>query len=113
MVDQNKLINRAKIRTEADRLTISSMMYFVSDAAVFSVRDLVSQQASLQMAWLEGEAFMMKLLADLPGGVSITKVLKKDDKKVMLFLLSDNSIVAVSTEDPVGHQPQIIRPNVR
>ena len=113
MVDQNRLMNRVKHRTEADRLTISSMMYFVAEAAVFAVRDLVSQQASLQMAWLEGEALMMKPLADLPGGISIAKVLKKEDKNAMLFVLSDNSIVVVSAEDPVGRPHQMIRPQTK
>ncbi|HSW65075.1 MAG TPA: hypothetical protein VLH56_17450 [Dissulfurispiraceae bacterium] len=110
MVDQNKLMNRIKHKTEADRLTISSMMYFVAEAAVFAVKDLASQHASLHMAWLEGAALMMKPLADLPGSITIAKVLKKEDKDAMLFVLSDNSIIVVSAVDPVGRLHQMIRP---
>jgi hypothetical protein len=69
----------------------------------------VSQQESLQMAWLEGEALQQKKLADLPSGITIQKVLKKEDKDAMLFVLTDNSIVVVSASDPVTRPVQIIR----
>ncbi|NLI29733.1 MAG: hypothetical protein GX423_06605 [Nitrospiraceae bacterium] len=113
MVDQKKLMNRVKLKTEKDRMTISSMMYFVGPATVFAAKDLVSLQESLQMAWLEGEALQQKELAPIPAGISIQKVLRKDDKDAMLFVLSDNTIVVVSASDPVSRPPQIIKPPVK
>lgn len=110
MADQNKLMNRIKLKTEKDRMTISSMMYFVGPATVFAAKDLVTQQESLQMAWLEGEALHQRQLADLAAGITIQKVLKKDDKDAMLFVMTDNSIVVVSASDPVVRPVQIIRP---
>ena len=109
MIDQNKLMNRIKIKTEADRMTISSMLYFVRETAVYAVKDLVTQQSSLQMAWLDGESLTTKQLADLPAGVSIAKVLKKEDKDAMLFVLSDNSLVVISASEPSARPPQVIR----
>jgi hypothetical protein len=109
MIDQNKLMNRIKMKTEVDRATISSMIYFVKETAVFAVKDLVTGQSGLQMAWLDGEALTMKQLADLPAGVSITKVLKKEDKDAMLFVLSDNSLVVISASEPALRPPQVIR----
>ncbi|HMK44023.1 MAG TPA: hypothetical protein VK445_07795 [Dissulfurispiraceae bacterium] len=113
MADQKKLMNKVKLKAEADKLTIASMMYFVADAVVFSTRDLVSQQMLLQMAWLSGETLLMKELLSFTSGVDISRVLKKVDKDAMLFVLTDNVIVVVSASDPVGREPQIIRPQGR
>jgi len=109
MADQKKLMNRVKLKAEKDRMTISSMMYFVAHSTVFAVKDLVSLQESLQMAWLEGEALQQKELAPILAGVSIQKVLRKDDKDAMLFVMSDNTIVVISASDPVSRPPQIIK----
>jgi hypothetical protein len=111
MIDQNKLMNRIKLKTERDHETISSMMYFVGPCAVFALKNLVSQQESLQMAWLEGETLQQKELIAIQPGISIQKVLKKEDKDAMLFILSDNVIVVVSTSDPIARPPQIINPS--
>jgi len=113
MVDLKKLMNRVNLKTAKDRMTISWMMYFVGPATVFAAKDLVSLQESLQMAWLEGEALQQKELAPIPAGISIQKVLRKDDKDAMLFVLSDNTIVVVSASDPVSRPPQIIKPPVK
>lgn len=113
MVDQKKLMNRVKLKTERDRMTISSMMYFVGPTTVFAAKDLVSQQESLQMAWLDGESLHQRSLADIPAGITIQKVLKKEDKDAMLFVMSDNSLVVVSASDPVGRPAQVIRPQVK
>lgn len=113
MVDQNKLMNRVKLKTERERMTISSMMYFVGPSTVFAAKDLVSQQESLQMAWLEGEAVQQRQIAPLPAGITIQKVLKKEDKDAMLFMLTDNTIVVVSASDPVARPAQIIKPPVK
>lgn len=110
MVDQHKLITKVKLKTDGEKLTINSLMYFVGDASVFTLSDLVRRKTSLMMAWLEGETLKMKTLYEPAGDLNVTKALKKSEKDVMLFMLSDNTVVAVSTKNPISAAAQIIKP---
>ncbi len=61
-MDQNKLKTRVKNKTDSEKLTINSLMYFVGDTVIFTVNDLVRQKSTLVMAWLEGEMLRTKNL---------------------------------------------------
>lgn len=108
-MDQKKLILRIKYKTDSEKLIINSLMYFVSDAAIFSVNDLVRRKSTLVMAWMEGETLNTKNLYEPGESFTISKVLRKDDKEAMLIMTSDGSVVIISTKDPKGIVPQITK----
>lgn len=114
-MDQKKLMLRVKYKTDNEKLTINSQMYFIADTAVFTVSDLVKQKSSLMMAWLEGEMLHMKPLYDPHGPqgnkpIAITKIINNKEKEAMLIMLSDGMVVVISSKDPKGCTPQIIKP---
>jgi hypothetical protein len=111
-MDQKKLMLRVKYKTDNEKLTINSQMYFIADTAVFTVSDLVKQKSSLVMAWLEGEILHMKPLYDPQGNkpIGITKIVNNKEKEAMLIMLSDGMVVVISSKDPKGCTPQIIKP---
>lgn len=111
-MDQKKLMLRIKYKTDNERLTINSQMYFIADTAVFTVSDLVKQKSSLMMAWLEGETLHMKPLY-IPQNnkpIGINKIINNKEKEAMLIMLSDGMIVIISSKDPKSCTPQIIKP---
>lgn len=108
-MDQKKLMMRVKNKAEGEKLTINSELYFIADTVVFTVSSLVSQKSSLMMAWLEGETLHMKALYEPAATINISKVVVKREKEAMLVMVSDNTIVVVSSKDPKGHAPQIIK----
>lgn len=108
-MDQKKLILRIKYKTDDEKLIINSLMYFVGEAAIFSVNNLVHQRSTLMMGWMEGETLKTKNLYEPGASFTISKVLRKDDKEVMLIMTSDGSVVIISTKDPSGVAPQITK----
>lgn len=113
-MDQKKLMLRVKYKTDNEKLTINSQMYFIANTAVFTVNDLVKQKSSLMMAWLEGEMLHMKSLYDPQGNkpIGITKIINNKEKEAMLIMLSDGMVVVISSRDPKGCTPQVIKPQV-
>jgi hypothetical protein len=111
-MDSKKLMLRVKYKTDNEKLTINSQMYFIAGTAVFTVSDLVKQKSSLMMAWLEGETLHMKPLYDPQGNnpVRISKVINNREKEAMIIMLSDGMVVVISSRDPKGCTPQIIKP---
>lgn len=109
MESQRKLIERVKSKADNDKLSINSQMYFISDASVFAVSDLIRQKSSVMMAWLEGEALRTKVLYEPLDVTTINKAIVKREKEAILLMLSDNTIVVVSSKDPKGLAPQIIK----
>ncbi len=108
--DRNKLLMRVKNKTDQEKLTINSQMYFIADSAIFTTGDLIRQKSSLMLAWLEGEMLRTKALYEPPQGfITINKVIAKHEKQVMLVMLSDNTVAIVSSENPVGLAPQIVK----
>lgn len=108
-MDQRKLIQRVKNKADSEKLSISSLMYFVGEATVFTVSDLVRRKSKLMMAWIEGEALKEKLLYEPEGPLNISRVLKKSEKEIMLIMASDGAVIIVSTKDPTGIPPQIAK----
>lgn len=108
-MDQNKLKTRVKNRTDSEKLTINSLMYFVADTVIYSVNDLVHRKSALVMAWLEGEMLRTKNLYEPESSITISKVLKKSEKEAMLIMTSDGTVVIISTKDPKGVTPQITK----
>jgi hypothetical protein len=111
-MDQKKLMLRVKYKTDNEKLTINSQMYFVAGTAVFTINDLVKQKSSLMMAWLEGETLHTKPLYNPHGNkpVGISKVINNKEKEAMIIMLSDGIVVVISAKDPKGCTPQIIKP---
>lgn len=109
MEKQRKLIERVKLKTDNEKLSINSQMYFISDASVFSVSDLIRKKSSVMMAWLEGEALRTKVLYEPSDLVTINKAIVKREKEAILLMVSDDAIVVVSSKDPKGCTPQIIK----
>lgn len=110
-MDQKKLMLRVKYKTDNEKLTINSQMYFIADTAVFSVSDLVNQKSSIMMAWLEGETLKTKVLYEPqnPGAVNINKVITEREKQAILIMVSDGAIAIISSKDPKNCTPQVIR----
>ncbi|BCB95569.1 hypothetical protein JZK55_04910 [Dissulfurispira thermophila] len=111
MIDQKKLMLRVKHKTDNEKLTINSQMYFISDTAVFTVNDLIKQKNSLMLAWLEGETLHMKSLY-IPQNnkpIGITKIINNKEKEAIIIMLSDGMIVIISSKDPKNCTPQIIK----
>ncbi|MEW5745384.1 MAG: hypothetical protein AB1805_08115 [Nitrospirota bacterium] len=108
-MDQKKLMFRIKNKTDQEKLTISSMMYFVADTAVFTVTDMIRQKCSLMMAWLEEDALKMKVLYEPSAAVTIGKMLNKSDKGIHIVMLSDGALVILSMKDPKGVAPQVVK----
>ncbi|MCE5311971.1 MAG: hypothetical protein LLF86_02330 [Nitrospiraceae bacterium] len=106
---QKALMERVKIKADAAKETIDSLVYFVQDAVIYISKDLPTSSLTLMMSWLEGEMLKSKKLYEPDGNVAITKVLNKKEKEVMLFMMSDNAIVVVSTSNPTGTNAQIIK----
>lgn len=108
-MDQKKLFLRAKYKTDNEKLTINSQMYFIADTAVFTVTSLVNQKCSLMMAWLEGETLKTKVLYEPQSPVSISKVIANKEKEAMLIMIPDGTIVVISSKNPKECTPQIIK----
>jgi hypothetical protein len=108
-MDQKKLMMRIKNKTDSEKLIINSLMYFVGDTAVFTMNDLVRQKSILVMAWLEGETLKTKNLYEPEGSFTIGKVLRKSEKEAMMIIISDGTVVIISTKDPTGVAPQITK----
>jgi len=109
MQNQRKLIERVKVKTDNEKLSINSQMYFISDTSVFSVSDLIRKKSSVMMAWLEGEALRTKVLYEPRDLVTINKAIVKREKEAILLMVSDDAIVVVSSKDPKGCTPQVIK----
>ncbi|MCL4537539.1 MAG: hypothetical protein M1610_08115 [Nitrospirae bacterium] len=110
-MDQKKLMMRVKYKTDNEKLTINSQMYFIADTAVFSVNDLVNQKGSVMMAWLEGETLKTRVLYEPPnpGAVTINKVITEREKQAILIMASDGTIAVISSKDPKNCTPQVIK----
>ncbi|MDX9715352.1 MAG: hypothetical protein RBT37_07980 [Dissulfurispiraceae bacterium] len=106
---QKVLMERVKIKTEAAKETIDSLVYFVKDSVIYISKDLATSALTLMMSWLEGEMLKSKKLYEPEGNVAITKVLNKKEKEAMLFMMSDGAIIVVSTNNPTGTNAQIIK----
>ena len=100
---------RVKNKTDSEKLTINSLMYFAGNTTVFTVSDLVSRTSTLLMAWLEEETLKTKILYGPVGIMNISKVLKKSEKEAMLIMTTDGTLVIISTKDPTGSPPQIVK----
>ncbi len=109
MSDPKKLMFRIKNKIESEKLTINSQMYFIEDTAVYIASDLAGRKCTLSMAWLEGELLKIKTLYEPQGIVTIQKVLTNREKEAMLIMVADSSIVVVSSKDPKGCAPQVIK----
>ena len=109
MQNQRKLIERVKVKTDNEKLSINSQMYFISDASVFSVSDLIRKKSSVMMAWLEGESLRTRVLYEPSDLVTINKAIVKREKEAILLMISDDAIVVVSSKDPKGCTPQVIK----
>lgn len=108
-MDAKKLMLRVKYKTDDEKLTINSQMYFIADTAIFTATDLVRQKCSLMMAWLEGEMLKTKVLYEPQVIVTINKVIVQKEKEAVLAMMSDGAIVIISSKDPKGLAPQIVR----
>jgi protease II len=108
-MDQEKLMMRVKNKTDNEKLMINSLMYFVADTVVYTVNDLVRQKSTLVMAWLDGEMLRTKNLYEPESSITISKVLKKSEKEAMLIMISDGTVIIISTKDPKGFTPQITK----
>lgn len=110
MADQKKLMERLKVKTDNEKLSINSQLYFIADAAVLSVADFIRKKSTVIMAWLEGEKLVTKTLYEPEKIVNINKVIVKREKEAMLIMISDEAIIVISSKDPKGCTPQVIRP---
>ena len=102
-------MTRIKYKVENEKLTINSQVYFIGGAAVFAATDLAKQKCSLMMAWLEGEVLKTKALYEPQGVVTISKMIVQREKDAMLAMMSDKNIVIISSKDPKGLPPQIVK----
>ncbi len=109
MPDLKKLMFRVKNKMDTEKLTINSQMYFIEDTAVFIAGDLALRKCTLSMAWLEGELLKIKTLYEPQGTVTIQKALTNREKEAMLIMVGDGAIVVVSSKDPKGCAPQVIK----
>jgi len=107
---QKVLMERVKVKTDAAKETIDSLVYFVKETVIYMSKDLATTNLTLMMSWLEGDTLKSKKLYEPEGNVTITKVLNKKEKEIMLFMISDNAIVVVSTTNPDSTNAQIIKP---
>lgn len=113
MADQKKLMMRVKNKTDNEKLTINSQMYFIADTAIFAASDLATQKSSVVMAWLEGEYLKTKALYEPIGVININKVITKSEKQAILIMLSDNAVIVISSNDPKGCIPQVVKPQAK
>lgn len=108
-MDQKKLIERVKSKTEYESLSINSQIYFIGDTAVFTASDMIRRQSSLTLAWFEGDRLVTKALYDSQTLVTINRIIAKREKEAMLAMLSDDTIVVISAKDPKGLPAQVIK----
>lgn len=114
MDEQQKLIFRLKNKADNEKLSINSQMYFIAEkAAVCTVSDLARQRTSLTMSWMEGDSVKTKVLYEPRGIATIAKAIINREKEAMLFMMSDGIIVVVSSKDPTGCTPQVIKPQAK